>query len=69
MLASLSLTDPIQAHLAGKILALDAAWRQMAGRLSEAGDDALVRVVTPADGHARLSVDKRGGTLWSGSRG
>lgn len=48
-LASLSLTDPIEAHLDTKLLALDAAWRQMAGRLAEAGDDALVRIVTPAD--------------------
>ncbi|MGV9776959.1 Tn3 family transposase [Streptosporangium sp. NPDC003464] len=32
----------------------------MAGRLDEAGDDALVRVVTPPDGHARLSVEKLG---------
>ncbi|MEQ4726272.1 transposase, partial [Nonomuraea sp. B19D2] len=60
MLASLSLTDPVQAHLDAKLLALDAAWKQMAGRLEEAGDDALVRVVTPADGHARLSVEKLG---------
>jgi hypothetical protein len=44
VLASLSLTDPVEAHLDAKILALDAAWKQMAGRLAEAGDDALVRV-------------------------
>ncbi|GAA2820899.1 hypothetical protein GCM10020220_006600 [Nonomuraea rubra] len=60
VLASLSLTDPVEAHLDAKLLALDAAWKQMAGRLAEAGDDALVRVVTPADGHARLSVEKLG---------
>ncbi|MFI9846761.1 Tn3 family transposase [Nonomuraea sp. NPDC051941] len=60
VLASLSLTDPVEAHLDAKLLALDAAWKQMAGRLEEAGDDALVRVVTPADGHARLSVEKLG---------
>ncbi|MFD8562689.1 Tn3 family transposase [Streptosporangium canum] len=60
VLASLSLIDPVQAHLAAKLPALDAAWRQMAGRLDEAGDDALVRVVTPPDGHARLSVEKLG---------
>jgi hypothetical protein len=32
----------------------------MAARLAEAGEDALVRVVTPTDGRARLSVDKLG---------
>lgn len=40
VLASLSLTDPVEAHLDAKILAMDAAWKQMAGRLEEAGDDA-----------------------------
>lgn len=60
VLASLSLTDPVEAHLDGKLLALDAAWKQMAARLEEAGEDARVRVVTPADGRARLSVDKLG---------
>ncbi|WP_067144018.1 Tn3 family transposase [Microtetraspora malaysiensis] len=60
VLASLSLTDPVQEHLDGKLLALDAAWKQMAARLEEAGEDARVRVVTPADGRARLSVDKLG---------
>nr|WP_233616078.1 hypothetical protein [Actinomadura harenae] len=60
VLASLSLTDPVQEHLDGKLLALDAAWKQMAARLEEAGEDARVRVVTPADGRARLSVDKPG---------
>ncbi|WP_106253053.1 Tn3 family transposase [Nonomuraea fuscirosea] len=62
VLASLSLTDPVQKHLNGKVMALDAAWRQMAARLEEAGEDALVSVVTPAGGgRARLSVEKLGG--------
>lgn len=63
VLASLSLTDPVQTHLDRRVLALNAAWRQMATRLEEAGDDALVRVVAPPDGaggHARLSVEKLG---------
>jgi TnpA family transposase len=60
VLASLSLTDPVNDHLDGKLLALDAAWKQMAARLAEAGEDARVRVVTPSDGRARLSVDKLG---------
>ncbi|MFB9624848.1 Tn3 family transposase [Nonomuraea helvata] len=61
VLASLSLTDPVQKHLNDKVLALDAAWKQMAARLEEAGEDALVSVVTPAGGgRARLSVEKLG---------
>ncbi|MBB2915615.1 hypothetical protein FHS43_006938 [Streptosporangium becharense] len=36
VLASLSLTDPVQKHLNDKVLALDAAWKQMAARLEEA---------------------------------
>ncbi|MEU8148967.1 Tn3 family transposase [Nonomuraea sp. NPDC048901] len=61
VLASLSLTDPVQEHLNGKVLALDAAWKQMDARLEEAGEDALVSVVTPAGGgRARLSVEKLG---------
>ncbi|TDD24792.1 Tn3 family transposase [Nonomuraea diastatica] len=61
VLASLSLTDPVQQLLSGKVLALDAAWRQMAARLEEAGEDALVSVVTPAGGgRARLSGEKLG---------
>jgi hypothetical protein len=60
VLASLSLTDPVNDHLDGKLLALDAAWKQMTARLEEAGEDARVRVFTPADERARLSVDKLG---------
>jgi TnpA family transposase len=61
VLASLSLTDPVEQHLNDKVLALDAAWRQMAARLEEAGKDALVSVVIPAGGgRARLSVEKLG---------
>ncbi|MBN6058608.1 Tn3 family transposase, partial [Nonomuraea sp. RK-328] len=61
VLASLSLTDPVEQHLNDMVLALDAAWKQMAARLEEAGEDALVSVVTPAEGGgARLSVEKLG---------
>jgi len=59
VLASLSLTDPVEAHLDGKLLALDAAWKQMAARLEEAGEDARVRVFTPSDG--------RPGCRWTSS--
>ncbi|MDX3613139.1 hypothetical protein OG858_03135 [Streptomyces europaeiscabiei] len=40
---------------------LDAAWRQMADRLAEVGDDAKAEIVVPeGGGRARLSVDKLG---------
>ncbi|MEV4164928.1 hypothetical protein AB0J34_32625 [Nonomuraea dietziae] len=59
--ASLSLTDPVREHLNDKVLALDTASKQMAARLEEAGEDALVSVVTqPGGGRARLSVEKLG---------
>ncbi len=48
-------------HLARLTRGLDAAWRQMAVRLEEAGDDAKVEIVVPeAGGRARLPVDKLG---------
>ena len=48
-------------HLASLSRGLDAAWRQMAERLDEAGSDAKVEVVVPTDGgRSRLSVDKLG---------
>lgn len=61
VLAGLSLTEDAETHLAQLTRALDAAWRQMADRLAEAGDDAKVEVVVPeGGGRARLSVDKLG---------
>ncbi len=40
VLAGLSLTDPASVHLARQAVALDAAWKQTAARLGEAGEDA-----------------------------
>jgi TnpA family transposase len=65
VLASLSLTDPVERHLAQRAAALDAAWKQMAARLEEAGDDSLIKVVvSPATStqpeRARLVVEPLG---------
>jgi hypothetical protein len=61
VLAGLSLQAPVREHLASLSRGLDAAWRQMAERLDEAGADAKVEVITPPDGgRPRLSVDKLG---------
>jgi hypothetical protein len=54
VLAGLSLTDPAPAHLARQLITLDAAWKQTAARLGEAGDDARARVVPGPNGRARL---------------
>ncbi|TMR93937.1 Tn3 family transposase [Nonomuraea basaltis] len=61
VLAGLSLTEDAAEHLAQLTRGLDAAWRQMADRLEEAGADAKVEIVIPeGGGRARLSVDKLG---------
>ena len=57
VLAGLSLTGPAPAHLARQLITLDAAWKQTAARLGEAGDDARARVVPGPNGRARLVVD------------
>jgi TnpA family transposase len=61
VLAGLSLTAPVGEHLGSLCRGLNAAWRQMAERLAEAGPDAKVEIVVPPNGgRARLSVDKLG---------
>lgn len=61
VLAGLSLSEAAAEHLDQLVRGLDAAWRQMADRLQEAGDDAKVEVVVPeGGGRAKLSVDKLG---------
>ena len=61
VLAGLSLNEDVGEHLAGLTRGLDAAWRQMAARLAEAGGEAKVEIVVPeGGGRARLSVDKLG---------
>jgi hypothetical protein len=58
VLTGLGLSDPVETHLGALVRSLDAAWRQTADRLAEAGDDAPVRVVPAADGRVRLSVER-----------
>jgi TnpA family transposase len=61
VLAGLSLHAPVEEHLGSLSRGLDAAWRQMAQRLEEAGPQAKVEVIVPTDGgRPRLSVDKLG---------
>ncbi len=61
VLAGLSLDTPVAEHLGELTAGLDAAWRQMAARMAEAGPDAKVEVLVPPDGgRARLSVNKLG---------
>lgn len=60
VLAGLSLDGQAPAHLARQAIALDAAWKQTAARLGEAGDDARARVVAGRDGRARVEVDPLG---------
>ncbi|GAA2511667.1 hypothetical protein GCM10010406_54850 [Streptomyces thermolineatus] len=61
VLAGLSLSEDAVEHLDQLIRGLDAAWRQMADRLEEAGDEAKVEVVVPeGGGRAKLSADKLG---------
>src|SRR6266480_1235918 len=56
-LAGLSLTDPAPTQLARQLVTLDAAWKQTAARLGEAGEDARARVVAGPNGRAPLVVD------------
>jgi len=58
VLAGLGLTDPVQQHLTEYATTLDAAWRQLAQRIEEAGPDASVRVVPGEAGRMRLSVQR-----------
>ncbi|MFD0403880.1 hypothetical protein [Kitasatospora sp. NPDC127116] len=56
VLAGLSLSEAATEHLDQLVRGLDAAWRQMADRLQEAGDDAKVEVVVPEAGRHRLGT-------------
>jgi hypothetical protein len=60
VLAGLSLDVPVEEHLAALVRALDAAWKQMAERLQEAGADAKVSIEVPPGGRAKLNVEKLG---------
>lgn len=58
VLAGLALTDSPTGHLREQVEVLDAAWRQLADRMTEAGTDASVRIVPGAEGRMRLSVER-----------
>ncbi|MFA7764358.1 Tn3 family transposase [Streptomyces sp. NRRL S-448] len=61
VLAGLSLNEPVGQHLERLAVGLDTAWKQLAQRLEEAGEEAKIEIVVPPDGgRARLSVDKLG---------
>ncbi|MFG2873976.1 Tn3 family transposase [Streptomyces sp. NPDC048337] len=61
VLAGLSLEMPVEEHLTDLVRVLDAAWKQMADRLEEAGDQAKVSVEIPeGGGRAKLNIDKLG---------
>jgi TnpA family transposase len=58
VLASLGLTAGVDAHLEEVTVELDAAWRQLADRIAEAGPDAGVQIEPDADGRMRLGVSR-----------
>ncbi|HEY9328469.1 MAG TPA: Tn3 family transposase [Streptomyces sp.] len=60
VLASLSLDEPVEEHLAGRVRALDAAWQLMAERLEEAGQDAKLSFEIQPNGRLKLNVDRLG---------
>nr|WP_245225681.1 hypothetical protein [Streptomyces smyrnaeus] len=67
LLAGLSLTEDAGEHLAQLARGLDAAWRQMADRLEEAGTDAQVEIVVP-EGGGRAPACRRTSSARSASR-
>ena len=60
VLHGLSLDGPVEEHLAGRVRALDAAWRLMAERLEEAGQDAKLSFEVQPNGRLKLNVDRLG---------
>jgi TnpA family transposase len=57
ILDGLGLALPVHEHLRGMVMVLDAAWTQLADRLTEAGDAPTMRIVPGAGGRMRLSVE------------
>jgi len=57
ILDGLGLALPVHEHLRGMVMVLDAAWTQLADRLTEAGDASTMRIVPGAGGRMRLSVE------------
>jgi hypothetical protein len=60
VLHGLSLQEPVEEHLAGRVRALDAAWQLMAERLEEAGQDAMLSSEVQPGGRLKLNVDRLG---------
>ena len=60
VLHGLSLDMPVEQHLAELVRVLDAAWKQMAERLEEAGDEAKISIEVQPNGRAKLNVDALG---------
>jgi TnpA family transposase len=60
VLHGLSLEEPVEEHLAGRVRALDAAWQLMAERLEEAGQDAKLSFEVQPNGRLKLNVDRLG---------
>lgn len=60
VLAGLSLERPVEEHLAELVRVLDAAWKQMAERLEEAGADAKISIEVQPNGRAKPNVDALG---------
>ncbi|GAA4233059.1 hypothetical protein GCM10023075_48480 [Streptosporangium album] len=60
VLHGLSLDEPVEEHLAGRVQALDAAWQLMAERLEEAGQDAKLSFAVQPNGRLQLNVDRLG---------
>ena len=58
VLAGLSLEEDAEEHLRKLTEALDATWKQMAGRLEEAGADAKISIEVQPNGRAKLNVEK-----------
>ncbi|MGC0421190.1 hypothetical protein ABIA38_006723 [Embleya sp. AB8] len=57
--AGLSLDMPVAERLAELVRALDAGWKQMAGRLQSAGKDAKVSLDVHPGGRVKLNVENR----------
>ncbi len=60
VLHGLSLDEPVEEHLAGRVRALDAAWQLMAERLEEAGPEAKLSLEVQPSGRLKLNVDRLG---------
>ncbi|MDH2388781.1 hypothetical protein QCN29_08270 [Streptomyces sp. HNM0663] len=58
VLAGLSLQEDAEEHLRELTAVLDAAWKQMAERLEEAGADAKISIEVQPSGRAKLNVEE-----------